>query len=429
MEPVVLFAAAAFLVLGLVGGLLLNQLLVPGGRRGSPMAAGTPTEEGESGVAESTAAVAAAIDSLREEQARQLQTMVETTLNVASSKLGDQLAAGKHVIDRERLAVSEQVANVNNELQRVAGLVSGLQQQRAEQDGRLVERLERTVAETSRLADTTTSLRDALASPKSRGQWGERMAEDVLQVAGFIEGVNYQRQQGVAGGGIPDYTFSLPKGHQVHMDVKFPADNYLRWLEAERDDERDSYQKQFRRDVRQRVKELTERRYIDPEYTVDYMLLFIPNESIYGFVHEHDPELIDMALGHKVILCSPTSLFAVLAVVRQAVDNFLVERKSAEILASISGLREQWDKFGGTVDKMGRGLQSAQKAYDELAGTRSRQFEKQIEKLEAVRAERGSEEAAAELGPVTQPGTAASGSDQAPASDDGHERHWLALAQ
>ncbi len=348
--------------------------------------------------------VAAALAAVRQERGESMQAALDTALSVASSKLGDQLHSGKQVIDRERDLMVEQVAGVQGQLHRVTELVATLQKDRAEQDGRLSARLESAALVTSQLADTTMSLRNALASPKSRGQWGERMAEDVLRLAGFVDGVNYTKQSQLAGGGLPDYSFNLPKGHVVHMDVKFPIDNYLRWLETDVVAEQEQHIKDFRRDVRLRVKELADRAYIDPASTVDYLLLFIPNESVYGFLHEHDPGLIDMALAQKVVLCSPTSLFAVLAVIRQAVDNFLVERRSDEILSSIEGLRVQWNRFTESVDKVGRGLQSAQKGYDDLIGPRTRQFEKQLAKLESVRDGRLAElEADADDDPRDQP--------------------------
>jgi len=302
-------------------------------------------------------------------------------------------AASRHGIDAETMAaldssVHQQVrshaAVLQQDLRHVSDLVGTLRQERAEQDGRLSAGLRHTMESTARLADTTGHLQAALASPKSRGQWGERMADDVLIAAGFVEGITHSRQTSTESGSMPDYTFHLPKGHVVHMDVKFPIDNYLRWLDAD-ETERDLFAKRFRGDVRNRITELGERGYIDPANTVDELLLFIPNESVFGFVHEHDPELVDFALARKVVLCSPTSLFAVLAIIRQAVDNFLVERQSDEILASVAGVREQWERFGGAVDKVGRNLTAAQRAMEELAGPRSRQFDRQLERLEGVR--------------------------------------------
>ena len=359
----VLLAAVAVAVGALVGWLL-------GGRAASQAAAEASRHT---------------IETLRSEQHEHLRSAVDTVASVASSKLGDQLAAGKMVIDRERESVAHQVSSVETELRRVADLVSSLQRTQAEQTGQLSSGLEQAVRVSAALADTTQSLQRALASPNSRGQWGERMAEDVLRAAGFLEGTSYHRQTKLATGGVPDYTFPLPTGHVVNMDVKFPIDNYLRWLEAESDEERRRHGTAFQRDVRDRIRELTGRAYIDPSVTVDYLLLFVPNESVYGFLHEHDSQLIDYALARKVVLCSPTTLFAVLAVIRHAVDNFMVEQRSQDILGALGELRTQWERWEEPIDKMKRGLDSAQRAYDDLAGPRKRAFERQLEKLEAFR--------------------------------------------
>lgn len=326
----------------------------------------------------------AAIEQLRAEQSDQLRATLDTVVSVASSKLGDQLEAGRFVLNREREQVSAQVDGVESELRRVADLVATLQKERAEQNGQLTTGLSQALAATTSLANTTNSLREALASSRARGQWGERMADDVLRAAGFLEGTNYVRQKKLSGGGVPDYTFVLPAGRVVHMDVKFPIDNYMRWLDAD-DAAKPRYVKAFKIDVRNRIKELTGRGYVDAESTVDYLLAFVPNESVYGFLHENDPELIDVALSQKVVLCSPTTLFAVLAVIRQATENFMIEQRSYEIMAAVTGLREQWEKWCEPIEKMRRGLDSAQKAFDDLAGTRSRQFERQLERLECLR--------------------------------------------
>ena len=106
----------------------------------------------------------------------------------------------------------------------------------------------------------TRQLREVLASQRVRGQWGERMAEDVLRLSGLVEGVNYLRQSTLVGSGRrPDYTFLLPQHLKMHMDVKFPLDNYVRHLEAQSELEQRRYRDQFLRDVRDRVKELTTR--------------------------------------------------------------------------------------------------------------------------------------------------------------------------
>lgn len=375
MEPVTFAALLLVVLLAVAVGATVGWMM--SGRSGSPAAveAARAAEEASN----------RAVQALRAEQQQNLRDAVDTVMSVASSKLGDQLAAGKMVIERERDSMADQVSTVGDELRRVADLVTTLQKERAEQTGQLSTGLEQAARVTAALADTTQSLQQALASPRSRGQWGERMAEDVLRAAGFLEGTSYHRQTKLAGGGVPDYTFPLPTGHVVNMDVKFPIDNYLRWLEANSDDARKRHATAFQRDVRDRVKELTERAYVDPSTTVDYLLLFVPNESVYGFLHEHDGDLIDFALTRKVVLCSPTTLFAVLAIIRHAVDNFMVEQRSQDILGALGELRVQWERWEEPIDKMKRGLDSAQRAYDDLAGPRKRAFERQLEKLEAFR--------------------------------------------
>ena len=94
-----------------------------------------------------------------------------------------------------------------------------------------------------------------------------------------------------------------------------------------------STEEEFIRDAKQRVKEILTRGYIDPEHgTLDYVLLFIPNEQVYGFIHEHAPDFLDDALRQKVVLCSPYTLFAILGVIRQTLENFNLSQKTNEIL-------------------------------------------------------------------------------------------------
>ena len=114
------------------------------------------------------------------------------------------------------------------------------------------------------------------------------------------------------------------------MDVKFPLDNYLRYQEANSDADKSRHMSDFLRDVRGRVKEVVGREYINPEQnTVDYVLLFIPNEQVYAFIHEQDRTILDDALMNKVVFCSPLTLYAILAVIRRAVDNFTLEKDIA----------------------------------------------------------------------------------------------------
>jgi DNA recombination protein RmuC len=214
------------------------------------------------------------------------------------------------------------------------------------------------------------------------------MADDVLRAAGFLEGVNYVKQRTLPDGTRPDVTFFLPDDRLQHMDVKFPLAGYLRWCEAGSDGERDAALVAFLRDVRSRVKELAKPGYLD-ERTPGFVLLFIPNEAVYGFIHAHDPGLADDALRQHVVLCSPFTLFAVLGVIRQAADAVALQRNADEVIDVLAGFRKQWDQFTDKLDTLGKQLQTVHNTYEQVNGPRRRQLERQLDHVEAVRQRRG----------------------------------------
>ncbi len=173
------------------------------------------------------------------------------------------------------------------------------------------------------------------------------------------------------------------------MEEKFPLDNYLRYLDSASDLERKRFRDDFLRDVRARVRELAARDYPGGRGgSLDCVLLFIPNEALYGFIQEHDEAILEEALRHKVVCCSPLTLFAVLAVIRQAADNFRLERTSNEILDLLAAFDKQWKAFVDKMDKLDRSLTTARRDYDELVSTRRRQLERPLEKIATLRRER-----------------------------------------
>jgi len=240
---------------------------------------------------------------------------------------------------------------------------------------------------TSKLNDTTEHLKHALASSKKRGEWGERMAEDILRLAGLVEGINYIKQKTLEGSsGRPDYTFFLPNSLKVNMDVKFPLDNYQNYLDAQTDHDKKRFKEELIRNAKTMIKQVTNRAYIDTaDNTVDYVIVFIPNEQVYSFINEADASIMDEALKLKVILCSPFTLYAVLAVIRQAVANFNVERTASEILKLLGEFSKQWGLYKEKFEAMGKRLDDAKKEYDIIATTRSNMLERPLRKIDDLK--------------------------------------------
>jgi DNA recombination protein RmuC len=322
----------------------------------------------------------------------ELQRAVETLVAVASEQLDARSRAGVAHLDTRRELIDAELKRMHGTLTEVTALVQRLDSARAGQLGEVSEQLAGVTRAHLELGRTTATLTQALTNAQARGQWGERMAEDVLRTAGFVEGVNYRTQVTTRTGSRPDVTFLLPGDRVVHMDVKFPLTGYLELLEADTEVARGQATAAFLKAARARVKELASRGYIDEQDgTLDVVLLFIPNEQVYAFLHEHDPALLDDALAQRVVLCSPSTLFAVLAVLRQAVDAFALERTSDEILQLLAGFADQWERFTDQLDKVGRGLDTTQRAYEQLASTRRNQLERQLDKVAELRSTRGVE--------------------------------------
>ena len=342
---------------------------------------GAVTEARLQASSERDAAVQAALEQSAILQREQFGALAATTRDQATSEL----ASKKDVID----ARLDQVhAEMRGELAKLSEMVTTLGRSSAENFGQVTNSLQAHAEIANTLADSTRALREALANPQARGQWGERMAEDVLRLAGFVENLNYVKQTQIEGGtGRPDYTFPMPKGHALYMDVKFPMAAYLRYLEVDTNAEREMHLKRFLADVRLRVKELAKRDYAGESDTpsVDYVLLFIPNEQLTGFIHEHDAGLIDEAMGQKVVLCSPLTLFAFLGVIRQAFDNFMIEQTSDEILQLLGTFSAQWRKYNDQVDSVKKKFDQVDRAFEQLTGPRRRQLEKPLRQLDELR--------------------------------------------
>ncbi len=320
-----------------------------------------------------------------------LSKSTEEFLKLSKTTLESEREVSVKELEAKKGLIDQQLQRMTSQLENVSGLVKELEKDREKKFGELTTQLKITGEQTSSLTQVTNTLREALASTKVRGQWGERMAEDVLRLAGFIENVNYLKQKSIQGiGSRPDFTFLLPRHLTLNMDVKFPLDNYLKFVEADSEQSKLKYRNDFLRDVKARIKEVTTREYISPEQnTVDYVLLFIPNEQIYAFIHEQDSSIFDDGIKNKVVFCSPITLFAVLAVIRQAVDNFALEQTSNEILLLLGQFKKQWDDYIKKFVLLGRKIAEAQNEYDALTSTRQRKLDIVLNKIKDLRTQRG----------------------------------------
>ena len=199
-----------------------------------------------------------------DKSAEKIEKSNESYLNRLTEKAETQTKAHSKELEGKKELIDQRLTDMDVKLGKVERLVQDLQTDRKAQYGALGQQLQS-------LTNTASSLEKALADNRARGQWGERIAEDILRLLGFVEGVNYVKQATTDDGKRPDFTFRLPNQLSLNMDAKFPLDNYMRYFEADTDADKRSFSEKFLRDVNSRVAEIQRRDYIGAE-TLDCVL-------------------------------------------------------------------------------------------------------------------------------------------------------------
>ena len=273
----------------------------------------------------------------------------------------------KKLIDKSLIGMNEKLDNIHK------------------QSTELKSSIDTSQKTTETLSENTARLREILSSSQKRGQWGERMVVDILQFVGLMENVNYTKQSQVESGQRPDFTFILPQEKRLNMDVKFPLVHYENYLAAESEEAQAQEKTAFLRDVKNHIKSVCGREYINAaEGTLDYVMLFIPNESIYGFINREDAELVDYALRNHVLLCSPLTLYAVLSMIHQAARNFTMNERASEVMLLVGQFLRQWKKYVEQMDKLGNRIEGLTKDFQTLTTTRTRALERPLDKIENI---------------------------------------------
>ena len=230
---------------------------------------------------------------------------------------------------------------------------------------------------------TTDNLKKILSNNQMRGNFGQQVAEDLLRMAGFVKGQNYLSQaQQETTGNKPDFTVLLPDDTKVNIDVKFPFQALQKYQETEDKQQQLQYLAAFKTDIKQKLKEITTRNYISPEEnTVDFVVMFVPNEMIFSFIYDKYPDVWQEAIKSKVVMCGPFSFTAILRMVKQSYDNFKYQKNLHGIIQQIKVFEVEYKKFSTELDALGKRIESVAEQYSEVATTRDRALNRVIEKI------------------------------------------------
>lgn len=234
------------------------------------------------------------------------------------------------------------------------------------------------------IGSATEQLSRALARGQTRGQWGEVQLESLLSHAGLVEGVHVRRQESrvVDGSGQrPDITVVMPDGGEILVDAKFPFDAYWQAMGAAEGAERDALLRKHAADVGARARELTDRRYADSGRGPDFVVMFLPLESLLSAAVEADGTLLERTFERRVVLATPTTMLALLRTVafgyqrqRMAENAEEIKRTGAEMLTRLGVLVEH-------LDGLRRGLESAVTGYNRFVGSFDSQAMRQARRM------------------------------------------------
>jgi DNA recombination protein RmuC len=313
----------------------------------------------------------------------------ESLIRMADQKLGAESNKGRIDLENKRGEIERLVKVIQEDLKLSKKELEQSEKDRIDSFSSLKTSLEDYKKITEQLSVSTENLKKVLSNNQLRGQFGEQVAEDLLKMAGFVPGENYTRQEG-GGGSRPDFTIYFPDRTKINVDAKFPYSALQRMTETDDTDMKNKHMKQFETDVKEKIKQVTTRDYINPEdKTVDFVILFIPNEMIFSFIYDKMPGIWQDAMKKKVVLAGPFSFTAILRMVKQAYENFRVQENIFKIVGHVRSMELEFDKFSEEFDKVGIKIDQLSKQYSTVNSTRVNQMRK---RMDLVKLEGGIEE-------------------------------------
>ena len=242
--------------------------------------------------------------------------------------------------------------------------------QQTEQSGALKNELQRLMELNKQITTETTNLTNALkGNSKVQGDWGEMILESILDNSNLIRGVHYQTQLNVkdeAGNNLrPDVVLNLPNNKQVIIDSKVSLTAYVNYVSAESEAERRAAMTAHVASMRQHVKELGAKSYQQLLNSPDFVIMFIPNEPAFLDALKEDNTIWNDAYEKKVIISSPTNLFALLKIVDDLWRRDEQNKNHENIIKLGVTLYDQLVAFSTTLEGVGTSLEQAQAKYDE----------------------------------------------------------------
>lgn len=220
----------------------------------------------------------------------------------------------------------------------------------------------------------TSSLATALRKPQVRGAWGELTLRRVVEISGMLNHVHFFEQSTTVNSGDavirPDLQVLLGDGAFVYVDAKVPLASFLDAYDTDDVERRESFLASFGRTVRNHVDALAGKKYHTAGIgTPEFVVLFIPSESLAAQALTQQPDLMEYAAGKGIVLASPSTLIGMLRAISYGWKQAALSDNAAEVFELGRELYARLSTLGGYVDKLGRSLQSSVEAYNATIGS------------------------------------------------------------
>ena len=312
----------------------------------------------------------ALLDEARDALGSRFQNLANQILEEKSRRFSEQ--------NREQLGIL--LNPLSEKLGGFSQLVQNTYEKEAKERLTLENELKRLQQLNSRLHEDAAALTRALTGSrnKTQGNWGEMILESVLEHSGLQKGREYTVQaasvqtqdDGSTRRLQPDVLVNLPDGKQIVIDSKVSLTDYVRYTQAQNDDEARAHLAAHVQSVRRHIAQLAEKKYsdIDGLKTLDFVFMFIPVEPAYLLALQQDESLFQECFDKRIMPAGPSTLLATLRTVANIWRN---EQQNRNALAIAEEGGRLYDKFAGfveTLQSVGKNIEQAQTAYHKALG-------------------------------------------------------------
>ena len=262
-----------------------------------------------------------------------------------------------------------------------------LQQSEAAQSstlGEVKKQLELLSQQSQSLASETLQFRRVLSSNQARGRWGEETLRRVVEAAGMSAHCDFTEQT-QAGENRPDLVVRLPGDRFIIVDAKVPDFDFLNALESADDAKRAEALAAHAAKLKATIKALADRDYPSQfPNALDYVVLFVPAESLFSAALEGDHDLIVWAAGKRILLATPASLIALLRSVSVSWQQHAQTENAQKIAEAAQELYARVCKFTEHFERIRDGLAKANDAFNDAVGSYERMVRPAGEKIQKL---------------------------------------------